>query len=102
MLQIRNQVPLQSDAVPSPESYRVSFCLERFCRVCPVFSASSPIVILRRFNTTLILSLIVKPIQMGHADTRMVETVYARTRHEGVMKQLEEVEAINSGITAGL
>ena len=39
---------------------------------------------------------------MGHADTRMVETVYARTRHEGVMKQLEAVEAINSGITAGL
>ena len=25
---------------------------------------------------------------MGHADTRMVETIYARTRHEGVMKQL--------------
>ncbi|MBQ8620083.1 MAG: site-specific integrase [Clostridia bacterium] len=39
---------------------------------------------------------------MGHTDTRMVETVYARTRHEGVMKQLEAVEAINSGITAGL
>ena len=33
---------------------------------------------------------------MGHADTRMVETVYARTRHEGVMKQLEAVEAINA------
>ena len=39
---------------------------------------------------------------MGHADTRMVETVYARTRHEGVMKQLEAVEAINAGITIGL
>ena len=39
---------------------------------------------------------------MGHADTRMVETVYARTRHEGVMKQLEAVEAINAGITMGL
>ena len=33
---------------------------------------------------------------------RMVETVYARTRHEGVMKQLEAVEAINAGITIGL
>ena len=33
---------------------------------------------------------------MGHADTRMVETVYARTRHEGVMKQFEAVEAINA------
>lgn len=39
---------------------------------------------------------------MGHADTRMVETVYARTRHEGVMKQLEAVETINAGITIGL
>lgn len=39
---------------------------------------------------------------MGHADTRMVETVYARTRHEGVMKQLEAVEAINAGISGVL
>lgn len=31
---------------------------------------------------------------MGHADTRMVETIYARTRHEGVMKQLTSVESI--------
>lgn len=29
---------------------------------------------------------------MGHADTRMVERVYARTRHEGVMKHLYAVE----------
>ena len=39
---------------------------------------------------------------MGHSDTRMVETVYARRRHSGIMKQLDAVEAINSGITAGL
>ena len=32
---------------------------------------------------------------MGHADTRMVETVYARTRHEGVMKQKDAVETLN-------
>ena len=31
---------------------------------------------------------------MGHADTRMVETIYARTRHEGVMKQLTSIESI--------
>ncbi len=31
---------------------------------------------------------------MGHADTRMVETVYARTRHEGVMKCLANVEKL--------
>lgn len=31
---------------------------------------------------------------MGHADTRMVETVYARTRHEGVMKRLADVERV--------
>lgn len=34
---------------------------------------------------------------MGHADTRMVETVYARTRHEGVMKQLDALERLNAG-----
>ena len=32
---------------------------------------------------------------MGHADTRMVETVYARSRHEGVMKQQKWVEKMN-------
>lgn len=32
---------------------------------------------------------------MGHADTRMVETVYARTRHEGVMKHLQSIEEMN-------
>ena len=33
---------------------------------------------------------------MGHSDTRMVETVYARRRHEGVMKHLEALEARNA------
>lgn len=33
---------------------------------------------------------------LGHADTRMVETVYARTRHEGVMKQLDALERLNA------
>jgi len=33
---------------------------------------------------------------MGHADTRMVDTVYARTRHEGIMKQKSAIEALNS------
>lgn len=33
---------------------------------------------------------------LGHADTRMVETTYARTRHEGVMKQREAVERLNA------
>ena len=33
---------------------------------------------------------------MGHADTRMVETVYARTRHEGVMKNLDLLERLNA------
>ena len=32
---------------------------------------------------------------MGHADTRMVETVYARTRHEGVMKQKSLLDELN-------
>lgn len=32
---------------------------------------------------------------MGHADTRMVETVYARARHEGIMKRLADVERLN-------
>lgn len=32
---------------------------------------------------------------LGHADTRMVETVYARTRHQGIMKQANIIEKIN-------
>ncbi len=32
---------------------------------------------------------------LGHADTRMVETTYARTRYEGVLKQKNLVEALN-------
>ncbi len=32
---------------------------------------------------------------LGHADTRMVETVYARTRHNSVMKQLDAIERLN-------
>ena len=31
---------------------------------------------------------------LGHADTRMVERIYARTRHEGVMKHLKAVEEL--------
>lgn len=42
------------------------------------------------------LSFAIMADLMSHADTRMVETVYARTRHEGVMKQMEAVEAINA------
>ena len=33
---------------------------------------------------------------MGHADTRMVETVYARARKEGVIKHLDALEARNA------
>ena len=33
---------------------------------------------------------------LGHADTRMVETTYARTRHEGVMKQRQAVGNLNA------
>ncbi len=33
---------------------------------------------------------------LGHADTRMVETIYARTRHESVTKQLDTVEALTA------
>ena len=36
---------------------------------------------------------------MGHADTRMVETVYARTRHEGVMKHLKFIEEMNTRVS---
>ena len=32
---------------------------------------------------------------MGHADSRMVETVYARRRHAGVMKHSELINAMN-------
>ncbi len=32
---------------------------------------------------------------MGHADTRMVETVYARTREEGIQKRRADLEAMN-------
>ena len=38
---------------------------------------------------------------MGHADTRMVETVYARARKSGIMKQRDAIEAINSGYVIG-
>ncbi len=33
---------------------------------------------------------------LGHKDTRMVERIYARTRHQSVMKQLEVIEHLNS------
>lgn len=33
---------------------------------------------------------------MGHADTRMVETVYARTRHEGIMKNMGTIDLLNA------
>jgi len=33
---------------------------------------------------------------MGHADTRMVETVYARAREEGILKQQEHLNGMNS------
>ncbi len=32
---------------------------------------------------------------LGHKDTRMVEKIYARTRHHSVMKQLEAIERLN-------
>ncbi|MCR5567356.1 MAG: hypothetical protein K6F61_10930 [Clostridiales bacterium] len=32
---------------------------------------------------------------LGHADTRMVEAIYAITRHEGIMKQKDLVNALN-------
>ena len=32
---------------------------------------------------------------LGHADTRMVETVYARRRHDGVMCQKQTIERMN-------
>ena len=33
---------------------------------------------------------------MGHADTRMVETVYARTREEGIQKRRDDLERMNA------
>lgn len=36
---------------------------------------------------------------MGHADTRMVETVYARARKEGILKQRSNLEALNASFT---
>ena len=33
---------------------------------------------------------------LGHKGTRMVERIYARTRHQSVMKQLEVIERLNS------
>ena len=33
---------------------------------------------------------------MGHADTRMVETTYAPTRHEGIMKHKNTLDKMNS------
>lgn len=38
---------------------------------------------------------------MGHADTRMVETVYARARKSGIMKQRDAIESINSDYAIG-
>ena len=38
---------------------------------------------------------------MGHADTRMVETVYARARHEGIMKYKDTVDKLNTGYSCG-
>ena len=36
---------------------------------------------------------------MGHADTRMVETVYARTREEGIQKRRVDIEKLNALFT---
>lgn len=35
---------------------------------------------------------------LGHADTRMVETVYARTRHEGIMKNMGAIDLLNAAV----
>ena len=55
------------------------------------------------FRTTFATQLCEKGITskevadlMGHADTRMVETVYARRRHEGVMKHSDLINEMNS------
>lgn len=36
---------------------------------------------------------------MGHADTRMVETVYTRTREEGIQKRRADIEKMNTIFT---
>lgn len=36
---------------------------------------------------------------LGHADTRMVETVYARTREEGIQKRRADIEKLNTIFT---
>ena len=38
---------------------------------------------------------------MGHADTRMVETVYAPRRHEGIMKHKNTLERLNQQYACG-
>lgn len=38
---------------------------------------------------------------MGHADTRMVETVYARARHEGILKHKHTLERMNEAYIRG-
>jgi len=38
---------------------------------------------------------------MGHADTRMVETTYAPTRHEGIMKHKNAINQLNSWLRTG-
>jgi integrase len=35
---------------------------------------------------------------MGHADTRMVERIYAPRRHEGIMKHKDSINLINQFI----
>lgn len=32
---------------------------------------------------------------LGHADTRMVETIYAVTRHQGIMKHIDLINTLN-------
>ena len=38
---------------------------------------------------------------LGHADTRMVETVYARTRKQGILKHQKAVEIMNAAYACG-
>lgn len=38
---------------------------------------------------------------LGHADTRMVETVYARTRKQGILKHQEAIEKMNKAYACG-
>jgi integrase len=38
---------------------------------------------------------------LGHADTRMVETVYARCRREGVLKHKDALEKLNQQYIRG-